>query len=176
MKIRTTTREDADAVRELYLSAFAADERDLVAQLAVELILEETAAAVLSLVAEDDGIVVGHVAFSPVTTSGTRQHLGHILAPLAVHPDHQQQGIGSQLVKSGIGRLSEHGPGILLVYGDPKFYGRFGFRVDAARWFTPPFELRYPFGWQGIALRGQHARTSTVKISCVEPLSHPALW
>jgi putative acetyltransferase len=176
MKIRTATRGDADAIRELYLSAFAEDERDLVAQLAVELLFAEAAPPVLSLVSEDGGIVVGHVAFSPVTISGTRELLGHMLAPLAVSPSHQKQGIGSQLVKSGIGRLSELGPGILLVYGDPMFYGRFGFGVDAAEGFTPPFDLRYPFGWQGMALRDQNARTSTVKISCVAPFSNPALW
>jgi putative acetyltransferase len=176
MKIRTATRDDADAVRGVHLSAFPDGEGALVSKLAVDLLSEEAAPPVLSLVFDAGGIVVGHVAFSPVMMRDTRALLGYILAPLAVSPAYQQRGIGSQLIKHGIERLSELGPSILLVYGDPKFYGRFGFRVDAAECYTPPFQLQYSFGWQGMALGDLKARRSAVNISCVASFSNPALW
>jgi putative acetyltransferase len=106
----------------------------------------------------------------------TRELLGYILAPLAVSPGYQKCGIGSQLIKSGIERVSETGSDILLVYGDPKFYGRFGFSVDVAECYTPPYQLQYSFGWQGMALRAFKTRRSAVSISCVSSLCVPSLW
>jgi len=176
MKIRTATRGDADDVRRIHLSAFPHGEGDIVSQLAVDLVSEEAAPPVISLVAEADDIVVAHVAFSPVRMRETQEFIGYILAPLAVSPDHQKRGIGSCLIKSGIERLAETRPDILFVYGDPEFYGRFGFRVDLAQCYIPPYELQYSFGWQGMALRHFEARRSAVGISCVSSLSIPALW
>lgn len=174
MRIRKATLDDADAVRSVHLSAFPEGEGERVSRLALDLLHEKTSPPVLSLVAECDGTLVGHVAFSPVTAGDTGEHLGSILAPLAVVPDHQKRRVGSRLVEDGIGRLP--GSGILLVYGDPEFYGRFGFRADAAECFTPPHALQYPFGWQGLALGEGEARRSTVRVSCVASLDHPALW
>jgi putative acetyltransferase len=176
MNIRIATQDDADAVRAVYLSAFPEIERDLVSGLAVELLSEEASPPILSSVAEVDDIVVGHVAFSPVTTRDTREHIGYILAPLAVRPDCQKRGIASQLIEDGIGQLSASGSGVLLVYGDPKFYSKFGFTADHAEKYTPPHQLQYAFGWQGMALRDSNARSSAVAISCVSSLDNPALW
>lgn len=176
MMIREATRDDADAVRRVHLSAFPQGEGDIVSRLAVDLLSEATTPPVISLVSEADDIVVGHVALSPVRMRDTRELLGYILAPLAVSPEHQKCGIGSQLIKSGIERLSETNSDILLVYGDPKFYGRFGFSVDVAECYTPPYQLQYSFGWQGMALRDFESRRSAVSITCVSSLSVPALW
>ncbi len=144
--------------------------------LAIDLLCEETSPPILSLVAETDDVVVGHVAFSPVMLRDTRELIGYILAPLAVSRDYQKRGIGSRLIENGIERLSESGPGILLVYGDPGFYGRFGFKVDAAECYTPPYQLQYSFGWQGKTLGDCEERRTAVIISCVSSLSNPALW
>lgn len=176
MKIRTATRNDADTVRCVHLAAFPEGERDLVSNLAVELLFEEKSPPVLSLVSEIDDAVVGHVAFSPVTAHGTKEHIGYILAPLAVCPGHQKLGIASRLIEKGIERLSALGPGVLLVYGDPGFYGRFGFRADHAERYTPPYQLQYAFGWQGMVLGDFDDRPASVGISCVSPLCNPALW
>jgi putative acetyltransferase len=167
MKIRIARRDDADAVRRVHFSAFPQGEGDIVSRLAVNLLSEEAAPPVISLVAEADDIVVAHVAFSPVRMRETQEFIGYILAPLAVSPDHQKRSIGSCLIKSGIERLAETGPDILFVYGDPEFYGRFGFRVDVAECYIPPYRLQYPFGWQGMALRHFEARRTTADISCV---------
>ena len=176
MKIRTATQNDADAVRCIHLSAFPEGERDLVSGLAVELLTEEASPPILSLVSEVDGTVVGHVAFSPVTTCDTKEHIGFILAPLAVSPDYRDRGIASQLIENGIERLAALGSGVLLVYGDPEFYSRFGFSADHAERYTAPYQLQYAFGWQGLILGDYDPRPSAVGISCVSSLGNPALW
>jgi putative acetyltransferase len=174
--IRTATREDADAVRCVYMSAFPEGEGDIVSKLAVDLLFEATEPPIHSLLAEAEGAVVGHVAFSPVRGRDTKELLGYILAPLAVRSDSQKRGIGSRLIKSGIERLSALGAGVLLVYGDPRYYGRFGFTVDAAEGSIPPYTLQYPLGWQGMALGGCGVRKPAVRISCVSALNNPVLW
>lgn len=176
MRIRIATRQDADAVRSVHLAAFPEGEGEIISKLAVDLLSEETTPLTVSLVADADGVAVGHVAFSPVAIDSTVSIQGYILAPLAVKPDHQKRRIGSLLVESGMQRLSDMRVGILFVYGDPKYYGRFGFSVEAAEGYVPPYALRYPFGWQGIVLRDSGAEGSPARISCVTSLSDPALW
>jgi putative acetyltransferase len=158
------------------MSAFAEDERDIVSKLAVNLLAEESTPQTISLVAETEGIVVGHVAFSPVSFDNNEHGQGYILAPLGVKPDYQKCHIGSKLIESGMQQLSRMGVDILFVYGDPEYYGRFGFSVDAAECYIPPYKLQYPFGWQGLALNECSTGKSSIKIACVTSLCDPALW
>jgi putative acetyltransferase len=88
----------------------------------------------LSLVAEDDGGIVGHILFSPaVIRSAGREVVGMSLAPMAVLPDRQRQGIGSLLVERGLQLLREPSCPFVVVVGHPAFYPRFGF-VPASRY------------------------------------------
>lgn len=176
MNIRKATRNDADAIRGVHLAAFPEGERDLISEVALDMLSEEASPPVLPLVAEVDGTIIGHVTFSPVTSHDTKEHLGYILAPLAVIPDQQKRGIASQLIESGVRQLSEMGPGVLLVYGDPGFYSRFGFRADRGECYTPPYQLEYAFGWQAMALGDYDFPSSAISICCVSALSNPVLW
>jgi len=176
MHIRTATRLDREAIRAVHLAAFAGNEREDVARIAVDLLAEETTPGIISLVAEDEGGVIGHVAFSPVSTDSDERLLGYILAPLGVLPACQEQRVGTRLVENGLRRLSAMGVDFVLVYGDPDYYGRFGFSADAAGRYIPPYELAYPFGWQGLVLDGDIADGPPVRIGCVPALCDPALW
>jgi putative acetyltransferase len=84
----------------------------------------------VSLVATDGQVVVGHVAFSPVTV-GSVTGLG--LAPMAVQPAHQNKGVGALLVREGLASCAEAGCGFVVVLGEPEYYGRFGFERASAR-------------------------------------------
>jgi len=176
MQIRIATRQDADEVRAVHLAAFPEGEGGIIAKLAVDLLAEATTPPPVSLVADVDGVAVGHVAFSPVAIDSTVDFQGYILAPLAVRPDYQKQCIGSRLVESGMQRLTDLGVGIVFVYGDPKYYRRFGFSVAAAQGYVPACALRYPFGWQATVLREPGATIAPARIACVAALSDPALW
>jgi putative acetyltransferase len=82
----------------------------------------------LSLVAEEQGRIVGHVLFSPVEIVGeNRTETGMGLAPMCVSPGWQNQGIGSRLVETGLELLAEKACPFVVVLGHPEFYARFGF-------------------------------------------------
>jgi len=174
--IRVAIGLDRDAVQAIHLRAFPDSENQIVSKLAAELLVEETSPKTISLVAETDGVVVGHIAFSPVTIDNDKSWKGYILAPLAVIPEYQKRRIGSKLIESGKERLSRMGVNVLFVYGDPNYYGKFGFDADTASGYSPAYELQYPFGWQAIILNEGVFSESTVRISCVDPLNDPELW
>ena len=174
--IREATSLDRADIYDAHLRAFPEVENQLVATLALNLLREETNPETIALVAETGGSVVGHIAFSPVTADTNKNWLGYILAPLGVRPEHRNSGAGSKLVEGGIELLSKNRVNVLFVYGDPKFYGRFGFRSDAATNFMPPYELKYPFGWQATVLHEGGSNEQAVKLSCVPSLRDPALW
>jgi putative acetyltransferase len=123
MLIRPERLSDAAQVREVNTVAFG---QPLEATLVDR--LRENGADALSLVAEDEGAVIGHILFTPVTlTSGEGQLVGMGLAPMAVRPDRQREGIGSQLVRHGLELLRQRGCPFVVVVGHPEFYPRFGF-------------------------------------------------
>lgn len=89
--------------------------------------LRVAGALTVSLVAEIDGRVVGHVAFSPVTISdSTTDWYG--LGPISVLPEYHKQGIGKSLINNGLSMLKELGGQGCALVGDPNYYNRFGFR------------------------------------------------
>jgi putative acetyltransferase len=114
--------EDASRVRLVNELAFGQPvEADLIDR------LRRACTESLSMVAEEDE-VVGHILFTPVAVEGTGQRvLGMGLAPMAVLPDRQRQGIGSQLVRRGLDILRERGCPFVVVVGHPEYYPRFGF-------------------------------------------------
>ena len=122
MLIRDETESDREAVRALNESAFhtAAEARLVDA-------LREQAAPLVSLVAEQHGAIVGHILFTPVTLSGHEGLEIMGLAPMAVAPALQRQGIGSALVRAGLDRCRALGAGATVVLGHPAFCPRFGF-------------------------------------------------
>lgn len=95
--------------------------------------LRDTADPILSLVAEEQGEIVGHIMFSPVTLSAHNELKIMGLGPLAVIPAQQEKGIGTALVQKGLEECRQLGYGAVIVLGHPWFYPRFGF-FPAARY------------------------------------------
>ncbi len=125
--IREETPADEAAIAEVTIAAFRtlavsnATEQHIIAA------LRDADALTISLVAERDGRVVGHVAFSPVTISdGTGAWYG--LGPVSVLPECQRQGIGKALIEGGLSRLKRMKARGCCLVGDPNYYRRFGFR------------------------------------------------
>ncbi|MCT7665512.1 GNAT family N-acetyltransferase [Shinella kummerowiae] len=129
MIVRPEQPADVDAIRTLTETAFrTAPHADGTEHLIIDR-LRAAGVLTLSLVAELDGVIVGHVAVSPVTVSdGSAGWYG--LGPISVDPALQGKGIGGRLVCEGLQQLKAHGATGCVLLGDPAYYGRFGFEAD----------------------------------------------
>jgi putative acetyltransferase len=122
MNIRNERPQDAAHIRVVNLAAFETRlEADLVDT------LRDQATPFISLVAEDAGTIVGHIMFTPVTLVNGPNVEMMALAPMAVLPPRQRQGIGEQLVLEGLERCRRAGAAAVVVVGHTTYYPRFGF-------------------------------------------------
>lgn len=166
MIIRNETAADIEAISEVTIAAFKILELSSHTEQFIIQALRRAEALSISLVAEIDGQVVGHVAFSPVTISdGTAGWYG--LGPVSVLPERQLQGIGKALIDKGLALLKESGGKGCVLVGHPEYYRRFGFRnipelvyegIPQEYFFALPFTGDIPRGvvvfHQGFQARG----------------------
>ena len=121
--VRREQPQDVPKIREVNKRAFGQEQEAS----AVDK-LRENCNSILSLVALAGNEVVGHILFSPTVIEGKNGRLvGSCLAPLAVLPEYQRRGIGSELVQTGVARIREGGCPYIIVLGHPEYYARFGF-------------------------------------------------
>ena len=124
--IRNETDADVSAISEVTAAAFKTLEISNHTEQYVIAALRAAGALTLSLVAEVDGRVIGHIAFSPVTLSdGTRNWYG--LGPVSVLPTYQRQGVGKALIREGLARLKAMNAQGCCLVGHPDYYRKFGF-------------------------------------------------
>jgi putative acetyltransferase len=129
MVIRDELPNDIGAIRSVVTSAFAQAPHSSGTEAAIVEALRASGALTISLVAVEQGEVVGHVAFSPVTVSGNFvSWFG--LGPVAVVSDQQHRGIGRALIEAGLERLKAMEAKGCVVLGEPNYYSRFGFEND----------------------------------------------
>lgn len=122
MIVREETEQDREMVRTVNVAAFeTASEADLVDALRAQ------ADPVVSFVAEDNGEVVGHILFTPMTAPEHPHFKIMGLAPMAVLPDRQKQGVGSAMVREGLEHCRRLRSAAVVVLGHPEYYPRFGF-------------------------------------------------
>lgn len=125
--IRSERSADAGVIAEVTVAAFKTLEISHQTEHFIVAALRAAKALTVSLVAEMEGRVVGHIAFSPVTISdGSPDWCG--LGPLSVLPLFHRRGIGSALIREGISRLKDLGAGGCCLVGHPEYYRRFGFQ------------------------------------------------
>lgn len=124
MNVRLEDLDDAAAVRRVNEAAFGRrDEADLVDRLRAQ------SDGYFALVAVDHDEVIGHIAFTPISIDPPAAKLSAVgLAPMAVLPDRQREGIGSMLVSEGLEQCRQQDAGAVFVLGHPRYYPRFGFR------------------------------------------------
>lgn len=135
MVIRPEIAADIDGVRRVNQLAFGGEEEARIVDR-----VRETSGAFVSLVA-DDGHVVGHILFSPVTLASNHARLLMGLGPVAVTPERQRQGIGSALISAGLKECRRVGAGGVVLVGHPEFYPRFGFSRASGYCLTCEFEV-----------------------------------
>jgi putative acetyltransferase len=125
--IRSETNDDIEAITEITIAAFKDHSISQHTEQFIVNALRAAGALTISLVAEIDGQVVGHIAFSPVKVSdGATGWYG--LGPVSVLPDYQKQGIGKALINEGLSLLTDMSSQGCALVGDPNYYRQFGFK------------------------------------------------
>jgi putative acetyltransferase len=152
--IRDETGADANAITEVTVAAFKTLEISNHNEQFVISALRASGALTISLVAELEGRVIGHIAFSPLGISdGTPNWYG--LGPVSVLPEYQRQGVGKALIREGLSRLKGLGAQGCCLVGHPAYYRKFGFRnmpelvlegVPPEVFFAFPFDENLPHG------------------------------
>ncbi|MBJ6761700.1 N-acetyltransferase [Myxococcaceae bacterium JPH2] len=147
--IRPETSADAQAIEAVTIAAFREAPHTSHTEQDIVRALREAGALTVSLVAEDQGVVVGHVAISPVSIAdGASGWFG--LGPISVVPERHGTGIGAALMRASLQRLRDLGASGCVVLGEPAYYGRFGFRAEPSLVF-PGVEAAY---FQSLAFTG----------------------
>ncbi|WP_439182640.1 GNAT family N-acetyltransferase [Carboxylicivirga taeanensis] len=178
IEIRETNPKDFEDIMTVEERAFGYVKE---ARLTADLLSDTSAEPVLSLLAFHDKKPIGHVLFTRVYINemSTTQPLNHILAPLAVIPEYQKQGIGGLLITEGLNRLKEMGSEMVFVLGHTDYYPKFGFIPDAKKLgFNAPHPIpnEHANAWMVQSLHPDGIVTSKGNVICSVELNKPEHW
>ena len=178
IQIRETNSKDYNNIMVVEERAFGYIKE---AKLTADLLNDKTAKPILSLLAFHDKVVIGHILFTRVYIDkmNTAQPLLHILAPLAVIPEYQKQGIGGLLINEGLRRLKEMGSEMVFVLGHMEYYPKFGFIPDAKKLgFTAPYPIpvEYENAWMVQTLNPKGFVIGEGIVICSNELNKPEHW
>ena len=179
MKIRESKPDDLNRVLQVEGQAFGDDEGPEIVDLVKGLLSDPSAMPLLSLLAESDQRTVGHILFTKAQITNFIDSVSAvILAPLAVIPEAQSQGIGGQLIKEGLKRLTESGVELVFVLGHPEYYPRHGFKPAGELGFeaTYPIPVENANAWMVQDLQPGLIGRVSGKVICADVLNHPQYW
>lgn len=139
VEIRPETRDDYAAITGLNDLAF---EQETEGKLVEKLRETKEFIPALSLVAQIEGEIVGHILFYPIKIDTGDSSVSTLaLAPMSVRPEYQRMGIGGKLVRAGIKSARELGHKSVIVIGHPEYYPKFGFKPASGWGIKPPFAV-----------------------------------
>ncbi len=179
MKIRRSTEPDRTAIDGIHRNAFGQGQGQEIVELVNGLLDDETSKPLLSLVAETDGKLVGHILFTVARLQPEYQEVSvRILAPLAVSSDFQGEGIGGMLIKEGLKQLAESGVDLVFVLGHPGYYPKFGFQTAGLLGFEAPYPIpsEHADAWMVQELKAGVTGSIGGRVQCSEVLNQPQHW
>ena len=178
MEIRPTKESDLHDVLLVEKAAFGTEEGQEIADLVNDLLGDPSAMPILSLIAIKENQVIGHILFTKAIIDSNHSISAVILAPLAVIPAAQLQGVGSQLVNEGLKCLSESGVDLVFVLGHPDYYPRHGFKPASILGFDAPYPIQqeHADAWMVKELRSGVIGSISGKVQCCDVLNQPEHW
>ena len=179
MKIRESTESERKEILNIHNQAFGKDKGPEIAKLVDDLLSDETAMPLLSLVAVENNKLIGHILYTKaVVTQTARSISAHILAPLAILPQEQKKGIGVKLINEGLRLLKASGTELVFVLGHPTYYPRCGFIPAGEQGFEAPYPIpeEHAGAWMIQELNGDVLAYNSGKIQCSEVLNEPQHW
>ncbi|MBU2710795.1 GNAT family N-acetyltransferase [Zooshikella harenae] len=176
MYIRESKNEDIEDIIHIHTVAFGHDKE---AELVVNLLNDQSAQPILSLLAFVEDLVVGHILFTNCYLPGTERDVSSVLlAPLAVIPSHQKQGVGGRLIKQGLDTLKGRKTELVFVLGHPSYYPRYGFSPAGCQGLQAPYPLpdQHADAWMVQSLVPEAINSLEAKVVCADALDRPEYW
>lgn len=176
LNMREALESDLNELLIVEQSAFGHDKEAILVR---DLLNDSSAKPVLSLLAFKKDRAVGHILFTTARLSDTKDTASIvILAPLAIVPDAQKQGIGGKLIEQGLKLLSESGVDLVFVLGHPEYYPRYGFKPAGHLGFEAPYPIphKHADAWMVQSLRPGVIGTVRGTVICADALNKPEYW
>lgn len=158
-----------------FTASEGADEGALIGGLVGDLLADTTSADIRVFCAEDDGQVVGAVAFTRLTYPEDPRSVV-LLSPMAVATQRQQQGVGQALLTHALAALRSERVDVAVTYGDPEYYRQVGFMPITEDQARAPLPLSFPHGWLGQSLTGLPMPALQGPSMCVSALNRTDVW
>ncbi len=178
MELTKFKPKNKSEIEQLFIKTFSdsegQSEGNLIGCLVLDFIDNTDPKDLYCFVAIEDNQIIGSIFFSRMTFEENIS--AFILAPVAIHTDHQKKGIGQKLINFGLNNLKADGVKLVLTYGDPNFYSKVGFHVVTEELVPAPLTLKYPEGWLAQSLTGKEIKPIAGKSHCVEAINKPEYW
>lgn len=169
---------DLPAILDVLASAFG-EESVSIHTLVKDLLADDTAKPIVSLVAEDEGsMLVGHVLFTKVVIAGHEDVKASILAPLAISAEHQKGGVGQKLIQDGLARLKAEAVELVFVLGHPEYYPKAGFVPAGELGLEAPYPIpkEVSGAWMVQALTEGVLGRVKGKVACTASMDREEYW
>jgi len=179
LQVRKAFESDKQAISDVVIAAFGDVQGQEIADLIIKLLADPSAQPLLSLVATTNDSVVGHILFSNARIMHSQRIVSAtILAPLSVHPEYQNQGIGGRLVKEGLKRLKAADVELVFVLGHPGYYPKYGFSAAGIKGFDASYPIppKNSCAWMVQELRPGVFGHVSGQVICADALNDPKHW
>jgi hypothetical protein len=179
LDIRISTEADRSDIEKIHTKAFGEAEGPEIVELVNGLFDDSTATPFLSLVAVENEHLVGHILFTKSVLMDADTPVSiRLLAPLAVLPEAQAQGVGRKLIKEGLNQLRDAGVDLVFVLGHPDYYTRCGFMPAGVLGFEAPYPIpdEHAGAWMVQALKDGVIGRFKGKVRCAVVLDQPQHW
>lgn len=179
LQVRKALDSDNQAIMDVVIAAFGDMEGQEITDLITGLLADPGAQPSLSLVVTVDDYVVGHILFTNVQINHSQRVVSSaILAPLSVHPEYQNQGIGGRLIKEGLKQLKAAGVELVFVLGHPGYYPKYGFSDAGLRGFEAPYPIpsENAGAWMVQELQPGFIGHISGQVMCADALNNPKYW
>lgn len=178
MKLSNFSTKNIDEITQLFIKTFTDSEGEsegkLVGKLVHDIMTNTAPSDLYGYTATEDGQIIGSVLFTRIKFQ--RDICAFILSPVAIDTDFQGNGVGQSLIRYGISYLEKNNVSIIVTYGDPAFYSKFGFKQISEKTIKPPFRLSFPEGWLALSVSGEQITPIPGTLSCVPAFNNPELW
>lgn len=172
-------QSDLPAISRVHRDAFGLADGPEIVDLVTDLLEDETAQPYLSLVAETEDMLAGHVLFTAARVDSANETAeANLLAPLGVVREFQGQGVGGRLVNAGLALLEDRTVDLVFVLGHPSYYPRFGFQPAGVLGFEAPYPIpeQNAAAWMVRALSSGLVRRFAGTVVCASALDRPEYW